>query len=134
MAADDRFKRAHARFPCSLKVSVFTGPVGGIALGAGEIINLSVSGCLLVFAGSLKSGASYRLRLEWQEGALDLPGRVARAATAAAGTKGSRHYGLAFNLTYDQEKALMRLVDLVRRHGDAPGEDRLGRSLRDYWS
>lgn len=28
---------------------------------------------------------------------------------------GVRHYGLAFNLIYDQEKALMRLIDLIRR-------------------
>lgn len=107
--------RTHARWPADLKVEVFTGPVGGVRIGEGILLDLSVSGCLLRVRGHLRIGATYRVSLEWKEGTLELPGRVARDAGLSATDAAARHYGLAFNLTYDQEKALMRLIDLVRR-------------------
>jgi hypothetical protein len=128
----DKARRTHARFPCNLKVEVFSGPVGGVRIGEGLLMDVSVSGGLLKLKGMLKVGATYRLHLEWKEGKLDLPGRVARMAGRVDAT--TSYYGLAFNLTYDQEKSLMRLVDLVRRGDPGPGEDGFSRSMRDYWS
>lgn len=128
----DLSRRHHARFPSNLKVEVYSGPVGGVRIGEGVIMDVSVSGALVKVKGLLKVGATYRLRLEWKEGKLDLPGRVAREAGRVDAA--TRYYGLAFNLTYDQERSLMRLIDLVRRGDDAPGEDPFSRSMRDYWT
>jgi hypothetical protein len=125
----DLTKRSHARYPSDLKCEVFTGPVGGVRLGQGVVIDLSLSGCLLRFAGDLKRGSAYRLTVSWKEGALDLPVRMTRDAGRSATDPKARHYGLAFNLTGGQEKSLMRLIDLVRRT-EQPGEDRF---LRGYW-
>lgn len=127
----DLFKRAHARFPCDLPVTVFTGPTGGIKLGPARVLDLSLSGCYLLFGGELKNGGAYRLRCESQGEYLDLPGRVVREGPRAPKDPRARHFGLVFTLTRDQEKALMRLIDHVRRGPDKPGEDRF---LRDYWS
>lgn len=125
----DLSKRAHARYPSDLKVEVYTGPVGGLRLGEGVIIDLSLSGCLLRTAAALKAGSTYRLRARWGETALDLPCRMAREAGRAAKDPAMRHYGCAFNLTYDQEKALMRLIDVVRRDQSTGG----GGFMSNYW-
>lgn len=127
----DLFKRAHARFPCDLAVIVFTGPTGGIKLGPARVLDLSLSGCYLLFGGLLKAGGAYRLRCEHDGAYLDLPGRVAREGPRAPNDPKARHFGMVFTLTRDQEKALMRLIDDVRRRDERPGEDRF---LRDYWS
>ena len=124
----DPARRTHARFPCDLKVVVHTGPVGGLNIGEGVVLDLSLTGALLRFAGLMKVGATYRLSLKWAEGVLDLPCRVARDAGRSAKAPAARHFGLTFNLTYDQEKALMRLIDQVRR--GAGGEDGF---MRGYW-
>ena len=127
----DRSRRAHARFPCELKVEVYTGPVGGVRLGEGLLIDISVSGGLLRFSGNLTTGGVYRLRVTAKEAVLDLPGRVARDAGRAGKDPKARHYGLAFNLTGGQEKELRRLLDVVRREQPTdPGEDRF---MRGYW-
>jgi hypothetical protein len=125
----DLSKRSNARYPSDLKVEVHTGPVGGLRLGEGVIIDLSLSGCLLRTTAALKAGATYRLRARWSEGDLDLPCRMAREAGRSAKDPAARHYGLAFNLTYDQEKALMRLIDVVRRSEQAGG----GGFMSNYW-
>lgn len=125
-------RRTNARYACELKVEVHTGPTGGVRLGDALILDISVSGALLRFSGSLKAGASYRLRHEGPEGALDLPCRGARDAGRAAKDATARHYGLAFNLTGGQEKALRKLIDWVRRQ--PPAADDEGDFMRDYWS
>ncbi len=127
----DKSRRTHARFPCNLAVEVFSGPVGGVRVGQGVIMDVSLSGALLKVKGIVKIGATYRMRLKWTEGDLDLPGRVAREAGRVDAA--TRYYGMVFNLTYDQEKALMRLIDLVRRGDQGPGEDGFSRSMRNYW-
>jgi len=111
----DKNDRSHARWPADLKVEMFSGPVGGVRIGEGVLLDLSLTGCLLRVRGHLRIGATYRVSLTWKEGVLDLPCRVARDAGQSGTEAAARHYGLAFNLAYDQEKALMRLIDLVRR-------------------
>lgn len=125
----DFSKRAHARYPADLKVEVFTGVVGGLRLADGVIIDLSLSGCLLRTTAALKVGSAYRLRAKWGEVALDLPCRMAREAGRAAKDPAQRHYGMAFNLSYDQEKALMRLIDVVRAQQSKGG----GGFMSNYW-
>ena len=125
----DKSRRTHARWPSDLTVEVFSGPVGGIRIGQGQLLDLSLSGCLLRVRAQLKPGATYRLSVKWKEGVLDLPGRMARDAGRPGKDPAARQYGLAFNLTYDQEKALMRLIDLVRR-ADKPGD---GGFMSSYW-
>ena len=125
----DKTRRTHARFPSDLKVEVYSGPVGGVRIGEGVLLDLSLSGCLLRVRGLLKTGSTYRLHVEWKEGALDLPGRVAREAGRSGTDPTANHYGLAFNLTGGQEKSLMRLIDLVRRT-ERPGE---GGFMSSYW-
>jgi hypothetical protein len=95
------------------------------------VLDLSLSGCYLLFGGALKNGGAYRLRCEHAGEYLDLPGRVAREGPRAPNDPRARHFGMVFTLTRDQEKALMRLIDHVRRGPEKPGEDRF---LRDYWS
>lgn len=125
----DKSGRVHARFPSDLKVEVYSGPVGGVRIGEGVLLDLSLSGCLLRVRGLLKTGSTYRLHLKWQEGALDLPGRVARGAGRSGTDPTANHYGVAFNLTGGQEKTLMRLIDHVRRD-DKPGG---GGFMGSYW-
>lgn len=122
-------RRSHARFPSDLKVEVFSGPVGGVRIGEGLLIDLSLTGCLLRVGATLRQGATYRLSCKWREGVLDLPGRVARDAGRSGSDPLARHYGLAFNLTYDQEKSLMRLIEVVRRSEQAGG----GGFMSNYW-
>jgi hypothetical protein len=125
----DKSRRLHARWPSDLSVEVFSGPVGGVRIGEGALLDLSLSGCLLRVRGTLSTGSTYRISVKWKEGVLDLPGRVAREAGRSGNDPASRHYGVAFNLTGGQEKELRRLIDLVSR-ADKPGEDRF---LRNYW-
>jgi hypothetical protein len=125
----DKASRIQARTPSDITVEVFTGPVGGIRIGEGTLLDLSLSGCLLRFSGQLKVGSTYRLHCTWKDGVLDLPGRVVREA-GRSGDPLTPQYGLAFNLTYDQEKALRLLVDYVRRTYK-PEE---GGFMSGYWS
>lgn len=126
----DLFKRAHARFPCELPMALFTGPTGGIKIGTARVLDLSLSGCYLSFPGELKVGGAYRLRREDQGAFLDMPGRVVREGPRDPKDAKARRYGLVFTLSRDQEKALMHLIDHVRRHAEKPGEDRF---MRGYW-
>lgn len=126
----DLFKRAHARFPCDMPVFLFTGPVGGIKLGTARVLNLSLSGCYLSFPGQLKVGGAYRLRREAAGAYLDMPGRVVRESRRDTRRAEAQLYGFVFTLTRDQEKALMRLIDHLRRTPERPDEDRF---LRGYW-
>lgn len=125
----DKSSRIHARFPSDLTAEVFSGPVDGVRIGKGILLDLSLSGCLLVVRGQLKTGATYRVSVKWTEGVLDLPGRVSRDAGRSGKDHAARQYGLAFNLTYDQEKALIRLIDLVRRSRKPESKGFMG----SYW-
>lgn len=129
-----RSRRAHARHPCDVSAALYTGPTGGVRLSGARIMNLSLSGCLFAAAEALSPGSTYRLVVQTRAGALDLPGRVARDAGRSGKDPRARWYGFVFNLTAGQERALRVLLDELRRDPEAPGEDRLGRSLRDYWS
>ena len=126
----DKANRTHARFSSELTVEVFSGPVGGVRIGEGFLLDLSLSGCLLLFSGILNDGSTYRLRSTWKEGVLDLPGRVVRDGGRSGNDPKARRYGLAFNLTYDQEKTLRRLIDHVQRT-QKPGD---GGFMSGYWS
>lgn len=126
----DLFKRAHARFPCDLQVTVFSGPTGGVQLGTARLLDLSLSGGYLLFAGDLKVGGAYRLRCSFDGAWLDMPGRIVREGPRAPKDPKARHFGMIFTLSRDQEKLLLRLIDQVRRAPEKPGEDRF---LRNYW-
>lgn len=130
----DRSRRAHARHPCDLAVGLFTGPTGGVRLSGARVLDLSLSGCLFSAAEELSRGSTYRLIVDRPGAALELPGRVARDAGRSGADPKRRFYGFVFNLTAGQERALRLLLDDLRRAPEGPGEDRLGRSLRDYWS
>lgn len=121
--------RTHARWPSDLVVEVFSGPVGGVRIGEGVLLDLSLTGCLLRVRALLKVGATYRVSVNWKEGTLDLPGRVARDAGRSGTDAAARHYGIAFNLTGGQEKSLRLLLDQVQRN-QKPEE---GGFMRSYW-
>ncbi|MBI2387597.1 MAG: PilZ domain-containing protein [Elusimicrobia bacterium] len=121
--------RTHQRWPSDLAVEVFSGPVGGVRIGEGVLLDLSLTGCLLRVRGLLKAGSTYRVRVNWKGGALDLPGRVARDAGRSGTDQTARHYGLAFNLTGGQEKELRLLIDQVRRT-EKPEDKGF---MRSYW-
>lgn len=123
-------KRVHARFPSDFLVEVYSGPVGGVRIGEGRLLDVSLGGCFLTVKGLLKIGATYRLHLTWKEGTLDLPGRVARDAGRSGKDFNVHQYGIAFNLTGGQEKSLRRLIDLVRR---IPDDDAKGGFMSSYW-
>ncbi|MBI2788465.1 MAG: PilZ domain-containing protein [Elusimicrobia bacterium] len=121
--------RTHQRWPSDLVVEVFSGPVGGVRIGEGVLLDLSLTGCLLRVRGLLKVGSTYRISVIWQDATLDLPGRVARDAGRSGTDAEARHYGIAFNLTGGQERSLRGLLDHVRRNQKP--ED--GGFLRNYW-
>lgn len=125
----DKSRRVHARFPSDLTVSVFSGPVGGVRIGDGVLLDLSIGGCLLRTKGMLKAGSTYRVSVKWKESVLDLPGRVARDAGRSGKDPAAHQYGIAFNLTGGQEKELRLLIDHVRR---APQAEDKG-FMRSYW-
>lgn len=122
--------RTNARWPSDLKVEVFSGPVGGVRIGEGVLLDVSLSGCLLRVRGMLKTGSTYRIRVDWKGGSLDLPGRVARDAGRSGTDPAARHYGIGFNLTGGQEKELRLLLDEVRRT-EKPEDKGF---LRNYWA
>lgn len=126
----DLFKRAHARFSCDLPVTVFTGPTGGLKLGTARVLDLSLSGCYLTLAGELKLGGAYRLRCERNGDYLDMPGRVVREGPRSPKDPKARSFGMVFTLSRDQEKALLRVINDVRRAPEKPGEDHF---MRGYW-
>ena len=131
----DAIRRSHARIPCDLPIELFLGASAGGLLGAGRLLNVSLSGAYLSFAGELRRGTPYRLRVDGPDGLIVLPCRVAREGPrAGAKAPGARQYGLIFNLSTDQERALRRLVDLLRRQPASDKESGLDRSLRNYWS
>ncbi|MFI5360798.1 MAG: PilZ domain-containing protein [Elusimicrobiota bacterium] len=131
---DDAIRRAHARIPCDVPVEVSLGAAVGRRLGAGRLLNVSLSGAYLIFPGELQLGTPYRLTLEGPDGPLDLPCRVVREGPRpGAKTPLTRHYGLVFNLSADQERLLRRHVDNLRRQPAANKETDLDRSLRNYW-
>jgi hypothetical protein len=89
----------------------------------------------LSFAGELRRGTPYRLRVDGPEGPLDLPFRVAREGPrAGAKAPDSRQHGLIFNVSADQERLLRRLVDALRRQPSSDKDTGFDRSLRNYWS
>ena len=131
----DAIRRSHARIPCDRPVEVFLGTAAGRLLGAGRLLNVSLSGAYLSFAGDLQRGTPYRLRIDGPEGPLNLPCRVAREGPrAGAQAPDARQYGLVFNLTADQERLLRQLVDILRRQPPPDKETGLDRTLRNYWS
>ena len=131
----DAIRRSYARIPCDHPVEVFLGAASGRRLGAGRLLNVSLSGAYLSFVGELQRGVPYRVRVGGPEGPLDLACRVAREGLrASAKTPGARLYGLLFNLTEEQELLLRRLVDVLRRRPPSETETRFDRALRDYWS
>lgn len=125
----DKSRRTDSRWPSDLIVEVFSGPVEGVRIGEGHLLDLSVGGCFLRVRGLLKTGSTYRVHIKWKEGELDLPGRVARDAGHSPNDFDVRHYGISFNLTYDQEKALRRLIELMRRN-DNPDDKGF---MSSYW-
>ena len=130
----DAFRRAHARIPCDRPVEIFLGVTAGRRLGEGRLLDASLSGAYLRYAGELLRGTSYRLVIEDEGGQLELPFRIVReGAHAGPAAPGARHFGLIFNLSTDQERRLRRLIDLLRRRPPTEDEKRLDRSLRDYW-
>ena len=131
----DPIRRSHARILCDRPVEVFHGAASGRLLGPGRLMDVSLSGAFLGFAGELQRGTTYRLRVEGPEGPLDLPFRVAREGPrSGAKNPGVRQYGLILNLSADQERLLRRLVDVLRRQPAADQESGLDRTLRNYWS
>jgi hypothetical protein len=131
----DAIRRAHARIPCDRPVEVFRGAAAGRLLGAGRLLNVSLSGAYLSTAAELERGTPYRVRIDGPDGPLDLPCRVAREGPrAGAKAPGVRQYGLIFNLSADQERVLRRLVDFLRRQPSTDKESNFDRSLRNYWS
>ncbi|HXS99911.1 MAG TPA: PilZ domain-containing protein [Elusimicrobiota bacterium] len=132
----DAIRRSHARIPCDRHVEVHHGATGR-PLGAGRMLNVSLSGAYVAFPGELQRGTPYRLRVLGPEGPVDLPGRVVREGPRA-GPKapGVRQFGMVFNLSADQERLLRRLLDVMRRQPAAETEKETGldRSLRSYWS
>lgn len=131
----DAIRRSHARIPCDQAVEVSRGAADGRLLGAGRLLNVSLSGAYLSFPAELLRGTPYRLRIDGPEGPVDLPCRVAREGPrAGARAPGVRQYGLIFNLSGDQERLLRRLIDVLRRQPSSEKESDLDRSLRSYWS
>jgi hypothetical protein len=131
----DAFRRAHARIPCDREAVIFVGVSSGRRLGEGRLLDASLSGAYLRYSGELQRGTPYRLSVEAEDGPLELPFRVAREGPRG-GPKapGARHYGLIFNLSADQERRLRRLLDVLRRHPPAAGENSFDQKMRDYWS
>lgn len=132
----DAIRRSAARIPCDLPVEVHHGASGRL-IGTGRLMNTSLSGAFLAFAGDLQRGTPYRLRVDGPEGPVDLLCRVVREGPRA-GPKapGVRQYGMVFNLSADQERLLRRLLDVLRRQPavEIEKESGLDRSLRNYWS
>jgi hypothetical protein len=130
----DAFRRAHARIPCDLGAALFMGVSSGRRLGEGRLIDASLAGAYLRYAGELQRGTPYRLTIEAEDGPLELPFRVAREGPrGGAKAPSSRHYGLIFNLSADQERRLRRLLDFLRRSPPGLEESPFDRKMRSYW-
>ena len=132
----DAIRRSHARIPCDRSVEVHHGATGRL-LGQARMLNVSLSGAFVAYAGELQRGTPYRLRVDGPEGPVDLFCRVVREGPRAGPqAPGVRQYGMVFNLTADQERFLRRLLDAFRRQPAAADEKEsdFDRSLRNYWA
>jgi len=123
-------RRAHARVECDLPVEVFGGATEGGRVGGGYLVDLSLAGALLAYDGELSASTPYRVRLQTAEAGLDIPFRITRETARSPGHTDLRHYGLVFNLTSDQERALRKIVDARRPRPEPPAEESLLRRLR----
>jgi hypothetical protein len=115
-------------------VQVLQGAASGHSLGAGTLLDVSLTGGFLRLSAEMKPATAYRLKIAGPDGAFELPCRVVRVGPRGAPEEpGARHYGLAFNPTADQERRLRDAVEIVRR-APSVNETPLDRTLRDYWS
>ncbi len=125
------FRRTHARVKCDRPVGILSGAASGRRIAEARLLNISLVGAYVLVGRELQRGTAYRLVLETPDGPLEIACRVARAGPA--GPHG-RHYGLVFNMTVDPERRLRGVLDLLARHAPTAKEERLERTLRDYWS
>ncbi|HAZ07764.1 MAG TPA: hypothetical protein DCZ01_04395 [Elusimicrobia bacterium] len=131
-------RRAHARIPCDKPAQVFRGSVKGGLLCEARLLNLSLAGCYVRLRRPLEKGTSYRLKVTGPQGPVDLPCRMVREGPRQTAKDQKDqvefNYGMLFNLTSDQEMLLRGILDVLRREPLSAKEERLERSLRDYWA
>lgn len=118
-------RREHPRHACDLKVEVLLPDDGaGSRLGEGTLIDISLSGGLLVFPGPLWQGVRYVLRLTKPAVAV-LSCRVWREAGVSGENSTLQYFGLVFELSPEQEDALAdTLAILVDREPPEAGRER----------
>ncbi len=132
----DAIRRSHARIPCDTPVEIFLGAAVGRLLGAGRLLNISLSGAFLVFEGELQRGTPYRIRPRRPRRPLELP-LPRRPGRPARRRQGARRPPIRPDLQPDRRTrsaACGRLVDVLRRQPATEKESDFDRSLRNYWS
>lgn len=105
-----RERRSNPRRRCRLRVEVLHGAAEGWRIGAGELLDLSLTGARVRLRPEMRRGEAYRVRLELEDGPLDLTCRVARPAPPGPEAPGERCYGLELNLTSQHEQRLRGLL------------------------
>lgn len=118
-------RREHPRHACDLKVEVLLPDDGaGRRLGEGALIDISLSGGLLVFPGPLRQGVRYALRLTKPAVAV-VSCRVWCEAGASGENSTLRYFGLVFDLSPEQEDAFVdTLAILAGREPPEAGRER----------
>lgn len=120
-------RRLHARYPCKLKVRVFTAR--GREGVDGELLNVGMGGAFLRVSGTL-DGGMLQLDVESGRERINLQAKMVRTAGKDPKDPKANFYGLQFQVNPRSEPQIRVMVDRVRSGGS------VGYSMpvRDYWN
>jgi hypothetical protein len=121
--------RFHQRFQCDILVDVYS-PAHRTKYAEGRIVDIGVGGVGVDLLYVLAKNAPYEFRFKFEERDLRLTGRVAWEGPRDPKKKKAHRYGIAMNMSVDQEAQVRIIIDRIR-HKQMPSEE--GR-LRNYWS
>jgi hypothetical protein len=124
----DPLRRLHARHACATAVVVHSFSTGA-KVADGMMVNISLGGTLIDIRAVLERRIAYILKFSLGGPILNLPGRVIWDGPRNLTDPRLYRYGIQFNLTTAQERALTAQLKVLIRPSQSPGRD----IMRDYW-
>lgn len=124
----DPLRRLHGRHALQTAVGVRSFSTGA-RVGEGMLVDIGLGGALLRIGAVLERRVTYVFAFSLDGPILELPGRVVRDGPRDPAKPGVRRYGIQFNLTTAQERALQTQLKAALRPPPPARRD----IMRDYW-